>query len=318
MVAPANTLLTSGTVGIREDLEDDIYRVAPEETPFMNNIGKKSVKNTLHEWQIEELATPDADNAHLEGDDASIDAAHTTERISVYAQIFRKTGSVSRTNRKANRAGREDALDEQKMIKGIEVRRDMEARFIGNHASHNESGSTPRNTAGALAWIEDHDDLGASGASGGWASAGVVAAATNGTQRAFAESQVKSVAATAFSNGARFSQLYCGPSHKQDFSAFTGIAEHRINAGGKKQTTIVAAADFYVGDFGEYAVIPHAYGLTRDALLIDPSGWAIGTYDGMHTYPLAKTGDSDKFMAVCEKMLICKNQKKGGAVRDLS
>jgi hypothetical protein len=318
MAAPTNTHLQAATVGIREDLEDMIYRVAAEETPFSNNIGKQKIKGTYHEHQVEDLATPDATNAQLEGDDvATLDAAHVTERVSMRPQIFRKTGGVSRTNQKSDRAGREDTLDEQKMIKGIELRRDCEARVIGNYASNAESGSTPRRTGGALAWIESHDSLGATGTSGGYSS-GDVAAASNGTQRTFAESQVKAVLATAFSNGARMSQAYMSGTHKQEFSAFSGIADIRKSVGGDKQATIIGAADVYVSDFGNITLIPHPYGLTRDCLLIDPSGWAIGTYDGVKTEPLAKTGDSDKFIMTAEKGLICKNEKKGAAIRDLT
>lgn len=318
MAAPTNALLQAATVGIREDLENDIYRVAAEETPFSNNIGKKKIKGTYHEYQTETLATPDPTNAHLEGDDVgNLDTAHTTVRVSMRPQIFRKTGGVSRTNQKSDRAGREDTLDEQKMIKGIEMRRDMEARFIGNYASNAESGSTTRKTGGALGWIETHDSLGSGGTSGGWSS-GDVAAAGNGTQRSFAESQVKSVLATAFTNGARMSQAYMSGTHKQEFSAFSGIADIRKDAGGDKQATIIGAADVYVSDFGNITLIPHPYGLTRDCLLIDPSGWACGTYDGVQTEPLAKTGDSDKFLMTAEKGLICKNELKGAAIRDLT
>ena len=39
MAVPTNTLVKSAVVGEREDLENDIYRVAPEETPFTSNIG---------------------------------------------------------------------------------------------------------------------------------------------------------------------------------------------------------------------------------------------------------------------------------------
>ena len=317
MAAEANTHLEAATIGIREDLEDSIYRVAAEETPFSNNIGKMKIKGTYHEHQTEDLATPDATNAQLEGDQATIAAAHTTTRVSMRPQIFNKTGAVSRTNQVNDRAGREDTLDEQKMIKGIELRRDCEARFIGNYASNAESGATPRRTAGALAWIADHDSFGTGGASGGYSS-GDTAAATNGTQRSSSEALVKAVLATAFSNGARMSQAYMSGTHKQEFSAFSGIAETRVTTGSAKQTKIIGAADVYVSDFGNITLIPHPYGLTRDMLLIDPSGWAVGTYDGVKTEPLAKIGDSDRFLMTAEKGLVCKNQRKGAAIRDLT
>ncbi len=318
MAAPTNTLVQSSTNGIREDLEGIIDRVAPEETPFIGNIGKQKIKGTYHEHQIEDLATPDPTNAQLEGDDVgSLDAPHLRERIAMRPQIFRKTGGVSRTNQLSDTAGIEDELDAQKEIKGIEMRRDMESRFIGNYASNAESGATPRRTAGALAWIEDHDSFGTGGASGGYSS-GDTAAATNGTQRTFAESQVKAVLATGFSNGARLSQAYMSGTHKQDFSAFSGIAETRMTTQSNKQTSIIAAADVYVSDFGNITLIPHAYGLTRDCLLIDPSGWKVGTYDGVKTAPLAKNGDSEKFIMTAEKGLVCLNPRKGAVIRDLS
>ena len=319
MTVPSGTLVKSAVVGEREDLENDIYRVAPEETPFTSNIGKVKIKNTLHEWQVEALANADANNANYEGDDANIDTAHAPVRRNVHAQIFDKAGSVSGTVAAADNAGREDEEDYQKMIKGIELRRDIEARMIGNYASVNETpASVTRKTAGALAWISTADSLGAGGSSGGWASTGVVDAATNGTQRAWTETLMKAVQVTGFNAGARYSQIYMSGSHKQGFSTFAGIADIRKTAEGNKQATIIGAADVYVGDFGEVTAIPHPYGLTRDALLIDPSGWAVGTYRGMATSKLAKTGDSDKFQIICEKALICKNEKKGAAVRDLT
>ncbi len=317
MAAETNTLLQAGTVGIREDLENSIHRVAPEETPFSNNIGKMKIKGTYHEHQTEDLAAPDETNAQLEGDVATIDAAHTTTRVAMRPQIFRKTGAVSRTNQLSDRAGREDTLDEQKTIKGIEMRRDCEKRMIGNYASNAESGSTPRRTAGALAWIEDHDSFGGGGATGGY-SGGDTVAATDGTQRALSEPLVKAVLATAFSNGARMSQAYMSGTHKQEFSAFSGIAETRVTTGSAKMTKIIGAADVYVSDFGNITLIPHPYGLTRDLLMIDPSGFAVGTYDGVKTEPLAKNGDADRFLMTAEKGLICKNQRKGAAIRDLS
>lgn len=49
MTAPTNTVTTATpNIGIREDLEDTIYRVAPEETPFTSNIGTTKASSTFH------------------------------------------------------------------------------------------------------------------------------------------------------------------------------------------------------------------------------------------------------------------------------
>lgn len=320
MSVNSGTLIRSAVVGEREDLEDTIYRVVPEETPFTSNIGKMKVKNILHEWQIETLAAADADNAQYEGDEIGTHtAAHQPSRRNVYAQIFRKDGSISGTVMSSDRAGRADELDYQKMIRGIELRRDMEARMIGNKASVAETpASVTRKTAGALAWVATNDSLGATGTSGGWTSTGVVAAATNGTQRTFTETLLKGVLVTGFTNGAKYSQAYMSGTHKQIASAFTGIADIRATVSGSSQATIYGAADTYVSDFGQISFIPHPYGLTRDCLLIDPSGWSVGTYRGVQTINLAKLGDSERWMTVAEKMLVCKNELKGAAIRDLT
>lgn len=317
MTAPTNLVTTANTVGNREDLSDVIHRVAPEKTPFISNIGKSKAKARYHEWQTEDLATPDATNAQLEGDDVgTLDTGNTTVRVANYCQIFRKTGGVSRTQEIVDKAGRDSELARQKAIKGVELRRDMEKRFIGNFASNNESGGTPRRSAGLLAWLTSNVSRGSGGSNGGF-STGVVSAATNGTQRTWTEALLKSVIATAFTNGAAPSQIYMGPAHKQQFSAFTGIAGIRKDVD-QGQATIVAGAEIYVSDFGELVAIPHPYGLTRDAPLVDPAMVAVAMLDGYKTLPLAKTGDNERFMLTAEACLEVRNEKGHAVAADLS
>lgn len=317
MTAPTNTVTTAISIGNREDLEDVIYRVAPEETPFISNIGKAKASAILHEWQTESLATPNASNASLEGDDvASLDSPNLTTRVNNYCQIFRKTFGVSRTQEIVDKAGRASEVNRQKVLKGIELRRDMEARFLGNFASNAQSGSTPRGAGGALAWMTSNTSVGAAGANGGW-SGGVVAAATNGTQRTFTEALVKAVLNQAFSNGGRPKQAYMGPTQKQEFSAFTGIAEIRADATGNKMATIYGAADVYVSDFGNLTLIPHPYGLTRDVLLADPEYFAVGVLDGTKSKQLSDTGDSTKYIMTNESTLVCRNERAHAVIRDL-
>ena len=318
MAAPTNTVVTTTTVGIREDLEDVIYRVVPEKTTFISSIGKTKASATFHEWQTETLATPNANNAQYEGDDVTFGAGNQPARIGTTCQIFRKEGVISRTQDKVRTAGRDRETMRQKMLKGIELRRDMEIRMIGNYASVKTEvvGTTPRYTSGALAWLTSNTALGAGGANGGYAN-GNTTAATNGTTRAFTEALVKSVMALSFANGGEPSAAYVGPTHKQQFSAFTGIAQQRRETG-NKMAVIIGAADVYVSDFGELNIVPHPYGLTRDCLLSDPEYWAVATLDGIGSEQLSKTGDSEKFMIIGEAALECKNEKAHAAIRDLA
>ena len=317
MAAPANLVTTANTVGNREDLSDVIHRVAPEKTPLISNIGKGKAQARYTEWQTETLASPDAANAQLEGDDVTLQAGNQPARVGNWNQIFNKVGGVSRTQEIVDTAGRASEIARQKAIKGIELRRDIEARAIGNYASNAESGGTPRRMAGLLAWLTSNAAVGSTGANGGF-SGTVVAAATNGTQRTFSEALVKSVQATAFANGAAPSQAYMGGTHKQQFSAFTGIAQIRKETPGQKLATIVGGADVYVGDFGTLTLIPHPYGLTRDCVLVDPDMAELAMLDGYKTEALAKTGDNERFLMTAEATLRVKNEKAHAVIRDLT
>lgn len=319
MTVPTGTLVRSAVVGEREDLEDTIYRVAQEDRPFTSSIGKVKVKSVLHDWQIDTLAARNPDNAAYEGDDvSSFDTNTQPTRVGVFCQIFENNGSISGTADSANLAGRDTEMQRQKTKKGIELLNDMEARAVSNKASVAETpASVTRKTAGALAWIETNDSLGATGTSGGWDAGGVVDAASNGTQRTFTEALLKGVLVTGFTNGARYKQVYMSGTHKQIASGFTGIADIRVAANPQQQATIVAGADRYQSDFGPLDFIPHP-DLTRDVLGINPEFWAWGTYRGVQTNPLAKNGDNIKWQTLAEKCLIAKNEKQGFAIRDLS
>lgn len=319
MTAPTN-VITSATpnVGVREDLEDVVYLIAPEERPLTSSAASVKATNILHEWQIRSLAAPSATNAKLEGDDVgTLDAGNLTTRVGNYCQILEKTGGVSGTQQAVKLAGRADELDEQKLLKGRELLRDFEMRAVGNYASVAESGATTRKLGGVLAWATSNVSRGSGGSSGGF-SAGIVAAATNGTQRTLTESLVKSVLATQFTNGAAATMALMSGTDKQLFSAFTGIADIRADAPGRKQATIIAGADVYVGDFQNISLKAHQYGLTRDVLFYDPEYIKVGTLRGVATEDLAKTGDSDRFMITMEKTICVMNEKAIAVVADVN
>lgn len=318
MAAPTGTNTTLVNIGNREDLEDKIYRVAPEETPFMSNIDRTPADAVTHEWQTETLAAPSATNQLLEGDDVTtLDNPNLTARIGALCQINGKKYGVSGTEQAVKSAGKSGSLTRQRVLKGLEARRDAELRFIGNYATVAESGATARKAGGALAAIATNNSFGAGGSAGG-ISGSTWTAATPGTTRTFTETLVKAVMSSAFTNGARPTTAFMGPTQKQQWSAFTGIASIRKDAPGSKMATIIGAADLYVSDFGNLALVPHPYGLTTDVLGIDPDFWAIGVLRGWKTEKMAKTGDSDREEILAEHCLVARNEKSSFAIRALS
>ena len=139
MAVPVPTQTVYTTAGNREDLTDVIYNIDPTETPFITNVERIGRKAVLHEWQTQALAAAVATNQQLEGDNVT-PAVHTpTVRLGNYCQISRKDGRVSGTQESVQSAGRDDELDYQKVLKGKELKRDMEsaltASVLGKSAS---------------------------------------------------------------------------------------------------------------------------------------------------------------------------------------
>ncbi|GJH31439.1 phage head protein [Paraburkholderia hospita] len=311
MAAPTNTLQTYQAVGNREDLTDIIYRISPTETPFMSGIGRGKAKNTLHEWQTQDLAAP-ANNAQVEGDDATADAATPTARLNNRTQISRKVVIVSGTQTDGmDPAGRKNELAYQISLKGLELKRDMETGLCQNTTLVAGSATVARQSRGLEGWVATNCDMGAGGAAPNY---NTNTAPTDGTQRAFTEAQLKNVAQLVWQQGGNPGVLMLGGTQKQTFSTFTG-ASTRFDKGEDKQVT--AAVDIYITDFGRLRAVPNRFQRARTAFVLEMGRWKVAYLRAMRTVPLAKTGDAEKRMLICEYSLEAGQEKSGGAIRDL-
>jgi len=322
MALPTSSHQTYDAKGLREDLSDMIYRIDPTEVPFTSNIGRSKAMATAHEWQTQALASAVDTNQVIEGDDATTDAATASVRVKNYTQISDKVARTTGTIDAVDKAGRDRELAYQVLLKGLELRRDVEKQMTSNKASAVGSSGTARVSAGFESWLTTNDDRSTgttSGADGGFsATTGLVAAPTDGTQRAFSETQLKTVMRLAYTNGGRPKILMLGPFNKQAFSAFSGIAASRVAVRGEDMTAIIGAADVYVSDFGNLSVIPNVFQRDRSALLIDPKYVKMATLRPMKNWPLAKTGDTERRQILIEYTLEVSNEAAHGIVADLT
>ena len=316
MAVPANTIQNVARVGVREDLSDKIAELFPDDTPFMNAIGTSSVNNTYTEWQTDSLAAANHDNKTIQGDDLANESRANTVRVGTHTQIFKKVIGSSSTVEWTNKAGRRSELARETMKAGREIRTDMEKRFLGNYASVAAAAGTAGETAGALAWLTSNVSRGSGGSNGGF-SAGIVGAATNGTQRAYTEALLKGVLEDIWTNGGNPKMVITNGTQKQTAAAFAGLADQRRDTGNKK-ITIVAGADMYVSDFGEVMFVPDRFASARDALIVDPEYWDMGIGDALKIMPLAKTGLAERRAMYAEVALRCLNQAASGVVADLT
>jgi hypothetical protein len=313
MAQVTNTYSTYDSVGQREDLTDIIYSISPTDTPFMSSIGKEKATAVLHEWQTDALAAAAADNYQIEGDEIAFAAPTATVRLNNRTQISRKSVIVSGTQDAVNLAGRNNELAYQISKNSKELKRDMETSLTANQAPVTGDDSTPRRLGGIECWIKTNTSKG--GGSGADPTTSGSNARTDGTQRAFTESQLKDVVKKCWDEGGDPSMVMLGSFNKQKLSGFTGGSTRFDPAENKR---LVAAVDIYESDFGALTVVPNRFSRARSAYVIQPDMWGVAFLRDFQLVDLAKSGDAEKKAMLCEYTLVSKNEKASGGIFDLT
>lgn len=318
MAILANTVQTYGVKGLREQLADIIYNIAPTETPFVSNSARGSVKGTFNEWQLDTLAAPNTANQQIEGDDvAAFDAVQATTRVGNWTQISRKTLIVSDTEEVVDKAGRKSELGYQIGKKGKEMKRDIEAMLLNNIAGNAGATAAARVTGSLLAFVKTNQDVGATGAAPVY-TVSPNATRTDGTQRAFTETILKNVIQQCWVSGAEPSTVMLGALQKQVASGFSGVATRYKEVKGNAPSVIIGAADVYVSDFGQLSIVPNRFQRNRDGWVLDFEYVSVDYLRPFKTEELAKTGDAEKRMLIAEYMLRVKNEAALGICADLT
>jgi hypothetical protein len=114
-------------------------------------------------------------------------------------------------------------MDYQVMLKGMELKRDIEAILTGaNQAKVTGNSSTAPKLADVLAWIKTNTVKGGGTGADPTAADGTSARVDSATQRAFVENDLKSALKKAYDSGGRPNKILMGSFNKQAFSMFTG------------------------------------------------------------------------------------------------
>ena len=310
-----------GTKGIREDLADIIYNIAPTDTPFMSNVGKGSASGTYHEWQTDDL-TAATDNKVAEGVAAPAAESVATTRVGNYTQIASKTVSVTGSNEAADAAGRASQMAYQLAKKGMELKRDMEKTLVGTDKAQvaGAAGGTARELGSVTSWIGTNCLQGAA-----IADPATAAPTGNGTDIAVAGSTrdltsdlLNEVIEDVWTSGGNPSMIMCGAFQKSKITGFTGNTATSRKFTDAEAKKFINAVDVYVSDYGELNVVPNRLMLTDTLLVLQPDMWSVDTYRDFQTKDLAVTGDFESKQLLVEYTLTSKNEAASGAIRDLN
>lgn len=303
MAAPFTTY---DQVGQAEDVEDIIWDISPTDVPFSSSIGTLSVSAVNHQWQTDTLAAPAANSA-IEGADAAFIDLDPTVMLDNNTQILQKTVQTSGTSDAIRTYGRAQELAYQVAKKGRELTRDIEHAFVGDVTGAKADGSeaAPRTMDPYYAFIP---------AANTDENAGVL--------RDFSEAQVLAVLESTYVLGGEPDQMHVSPSKAIDVANFAyrsdgaGATERHRDIGDSK--TLVNAVDIYVSPFGMLAVVINRWVDPSAVLLVDTQYWKRGILRPMRTYPIAKTGDSEKRQLLTECTLVAQSPESSGVILDLN
>ena len=304
MTVPTNLYQKASLKGNREDLLDKIFNTSPAETPITSAMGRVTAVTDFHEWQTDSLAAASAANKMIDGDDVTLDAQVATVRIGNHLQIFNGTVGVSRRANIVKKAGRGMEMPYLKGKKMLELKRNIEAMVLSPTQVAIAATTSVAGQSGGLGVQCVSNPLhNGAGATAAWTSGAPTAAITAGTNRTFTKALLDTACQNIYTTSGQFAEmLVVSPAHKVLFSAFTGIAQNRLEVKGKRQQgAVVAGADVYMSDFGSLSVVPHYLMSGADtAYVLNTDYLDMAFLDGFKTTDLAKTGDSDKVLITAD------------------
>lgn len=296
---------TYDQVGKKEDISDIISNISPTTTPFQSLLKSEKCSNTVFGWQEDSL-TAVADNAQVEGFQASDNSLTPTVLRQNYTQIMSKVVNVTATADAIATYGRAKETAYQLSKKSAELKREVEFHLVGK--AQNATVGNGTDTARRFANAFGTDVAGA---------AVIDASVTVDTAGALTEQDILDVNQKLYEAGSDASYIMVKPADSLIIANFDKAAgrNRTINDGSK---SVVNAVDLYVSPFGEQKVIINRFIKATEALVFKPEMWKIVNLRPFTRELLAKTGDSDRHMIVGELSLKHMNYKGTGRITGLT
>lgn len=282
---------------VNEDVMQRIFDISDIPLPLTSRISSGSHSNPYTEWPVDRLQTPDltnADNAVIDGSTGRADdSSHPTyARVGNHSQISVRRLDISTRSNESGTIGFARTLAYQIMMRGNELRRNVEAIMLSSQGSVEDTGAggNAGNVAGLEAWITDEDELGnsiisadvtAAGASqyrnvgtgaitiSGWpnATGNIIADVGYGSVSAvgaLTEESIKDVVEQLYQNGADPTVLMARPPVVRRLSEFMFTSSARVatltnqdGAASTAQRVAQGSVNVMVTDFSVLEIVPN-------------------------------------------------------------
>lgn len=285
----------------REDLLNLITNLTPKETQLYSGLGRSKATAIRHEWGKDTLDAV-ADNAKIEGADASNKTITNPTRLFNYTQILDKTYQVSGTEREVLSAGFEDRLtyEREKAMKSFA--NDVEYALLRGSLACG-TGSSARRMRGIKSWMASNNFTNTSGTS-------------------LSETMLNDYFQQVWNDGTQVNAVYAPMVLKRRISGFTAGNTKNVNSEDRR---LVFAVDVYQADaaqmvklFAHRYVTDQAVGdVNQDLIGLNEDMWKVATLRNPNTTTLAKTGDSDREQLLGECTLECYHEDAGFWTKNL-
>jgi uncharacterized protein DUF5309 len=266
--APSNTYVQTAAVGVREDLADIIYRIDPDETPLVSACPRVGSKQVLTEWIVQEL-NPAMDNAQPEGFTAAMQPILKPVRLNNVCQILTRTSGVSNTLRVADVVGGEDEYNRQMILRGMEVKRDLEFAVTSPLV---RTITDPRHMSGLPCYLVN----GAVGAGGSMPVGDGSNAPVAGTAYDLTLATIQSAMQQCWTAGGKPNMAVMSGNIKLYFATLSQggtnnaiTAQNIVTVSPREEMTIQGAVDVFRTDFGELQLTPDRFCPAHQILLVD-------------------------------------------------
>lgn len=331
-----NTVQSYDANAKRQSIDNLIYMLAQVETPVLTmatgdvttgrkKSGDRRVKGPTHEWQTDVLEVGNADATLFEGRTYDFGAQTQPVTVKNHTQINGRPIIVSDSTQATELVGRKDEMARLKMRNYKSIKRDMEARILGNSASV-KSAAGVKGVAGSLhSFLETHTSRGTGGADGGYnAGTGNTVAATDaapGDRRAFTEGLLTALLAQMARSGASPDVVALPPLLKLKANGFVGIAPMRQQVSGN-YGKVIGSVEVYTNPITSkplsYVTTYNARAAETEAFILSNATLDVGYLQAMQEKAVAKDGEAEKVAIICEWTLIVKNEGECGVIADLN
>lgn len=305
-----------------ETVEDIIQRLDPMDTWAFSSARRKKVSGVKHEWLYEKLADATV-VAFPEGAEASYTEFSPATRVSNETMIFHKTIRVSNTLEAVDKYGSKSTKARAMVIKGLEMKRDIEKAFWGTQAHTAGAAAGSARVSAGMASMIYYNVVKCGGATGsvpGYAN-GVWGAVIDGTtDGSLDEADLQSALQLSWAQGGNAELIVCGAQAKRRVAAFVGAAAYQgfQTNQGRVQGAIISAVDVYVSDYGSHKVTLNRYVPTDRVFCIDPDYISLGFLRPITKKPMAVTGDAESELMVAEFVPVCDNPYAHAQLIDIS